>query len=66
MESVLKDVLIYSIINTLVVGLWILLEFLIEGKIEGNFLDSIIALILSWSLYINYKYYRGRKKEKEV
>lgn len=66
MESVLKDMLIYTIINTLVVGLWILLEFLIEGKIESNFLDSIIALIFSWSLYANYKHYRKRRKEKEV
>lgn len=62
MKSVLKDVLTYTIINTLVVGLWIFLEFLIEGKIEGNHLDSIIALLFSWSLYANYKHYRKRRK----
>lgn len=63
---ILKEVLTYTIINTLVCALWILLEFLIEGKIEENHLDSIIALLFSLSLYANYKFYEKAKKKKEA
>lgn len=61
MESRLKDILLYTIITTIVVGLWILLELIIEGKNIGSTTDTIIALLFSWFIFINYKYYKNYK-----
>ena len=46
-----------------VYALWQLLEFMLEGKIVASQSDSIMAVILMYSLYFNYKNYMNEKGE---
>ncbi|MDU6995982.1 MAG: hypothetical protein E6356_14065 [Terrisporobacter othiniensis] len=44
-------------------ALWRILEFKFEGKIVASQSDSIMAVILMYSLYFNYKNYMSKKGE---
>lgn len=49
--------LVYIGILSLVVFGWQAMEFVEIGKIQGSYNDSIIAVILTWSLYLNIDRY---------
>lgn len=49
--------LVYIGILSLVVFGWQAMEFIEVGKIQGSYNDSIIAVILAWSLYLNIDRY---------
>lgn len=49
--------LVYIGILSLVVFGWQAMEFIEIGKIQGSYNDSIIAVILTWSLYLNIDRY---------
>ena len=50
-------------IGFFVYALWIWLELMLEGKIVASQSDSIMAVILMYSLYFNYKNYMNKKGE---
>ena len=62
--QMLGDILLLSGIATLVVILWQSLELAILNKITPDKVDTIIALILSYSLYWNYKMILNKKEQK--
>lgn len=57
-----KDTSLLFVIVVFISGAWMLSELIIEGKIEENAIDTVIALILSMSLYKNYKHYKAKKE----
>lgn len=61
----IKNIIIdYLVLIGIVVGvtlLWQLLELLMIGHINPNNVDSVIGLILTYSLYINYKNWKKLK-----
>lgn len=59
-----KDVLISIIIFLIILAVWRFLEIVSVGKVEPSFADSIIALILNFSLLFNYFFVRDMKKKK--
>lgn len=50
-------------IGFFVYALWIWLELMLEGKIVASKSDSIMSVILMYSLYFNYKNYMNKKGE---
>ena len=59
----LKEILIVCGIATLVTLLWQLLELGMLKEIRPDGVDSIIAFILTASLYTNYKFFEKLKTE---
>lgn len=59
------NLILVLIIGAIVVLFWQALEFLITGVIEINKVDNIIAIILSYSLYFNLKYFDSKEVEDE-
>lgn len=57
-----EEASVLLIIAVSISGAWMLSELVIEGKIEENVVDTVIALVLSVSLYKNYKYYKAKKE----
>lgn len=49
--------LVYVGILSLIMVVWQAMEFIEIGKIQGSYNDSIIAVILAWSLYLNIDRY---------
>ena len=58
----LNEFLVLCGITTLVTLLWKVLELIILKEIILNDVDTVIAIILSWSLYGNYKSLEARNK----
>lgn len=58
----LNEILVMCGIATLVTLLWQALELVILKEIVPNDVDTIIAIILSVSLYGNYKFLEARSK----
>ncbi len=54
MKNTITNSLVFSGIGFIICVLWQGLELLFEGKIVASSSDSIIAVILMWSLYGNY------------
>ena len=50
-------------IGFFVYALWQWLELILEGSIVASKSDSIMAVILMYSLYFNYKNYMNEKGE---
>lgn len=59
----LKEILITCGIATLVTLLWQLLEIVILKEIQPDGVDTIIAFILTGSLYGNYKLFEKLKNQ---
>lgn len=57
----LRDILSYIIIYVLIWVIWCGLEALIYGEIQPRKVDDIIALILTISIFLNYKHYRSER-----
>ena len=50
-------------IGFFVYALWLGLELMLEGSIVASKSDSIMAVILMYSLYFNYRNYMNEKGE---
>ena len=59
MKKELGKVLIFIGILTLVTSMWQELELLESGRITPNNVDTIVGLILTCSLYFNFKNWRN-------
>lgn len=59
MKKLLNDFLTLIGIMSLVVIGWQTLEVTLLGKINSNRVDTIIGVILTMSLYHNFKTWRG-------
>lgn len=53
-KEVLKQIGVILCIATIVITVWRALEFIMEGAITPNDVDTVIASILITSLYFNY------------
>lgn len=60
----ISDILTITLIGFFVCYGWQLLEKLMIGEIRPNNVDTVIGLILTYSLYLNYKYFKRYKKNK--
>lgn len=58
----LNEILVFCEIATLVTLSWQLLELVILKEIVPNNVDTIIAFILTLSLYGNYKFLEARNE----
>ena len=58
--KIILDMVVFIIINTIVCLGWQRLEILLIGEIRPNNVDSIIGLILTFSLFGNYRHYRKK------
>ena len=58
----MRDLAVSITIAFLVQAVWCGLELLLYGEIQTRKVDSIIAVILTLSLYINYKQYKERSR----
>lgn len=61
----LNEVLILCGIAGLVIVLWQLIELIVLKEIRPNDVDSIIAMILTFSLYGNYKFLQTKLRYKK-
>lgn len=59
----IKELLIIFGIGSIVTSVWILLEKLMLKEVTPNQVDSIIALILIYSLYGNLKWWESIKEK---
>lgn len=55
MKKVISDLLIWSGIYAIVTFSWQGLELFFIGKINPNFIDTIVGIVLSYSLFGNFK-----------
>lgn len=62
MKRLINDFLILIGIMTFVVFGWQTLEVIILGEINSNRVDTVIGVILTMSLYQNFKSWRGRNE----
>ena len=58
----MRDLAVSITIAFLVQVVWCGLEMLLYGEIQTRKVDSIIAVILTLSLYINYRQYQERRR----
>ena len=58
----MRDLAVSITIAFLVQVVWCGLEMLLYGEIQTIKVDSIIAVILTLSLYINYRQYQERRR----
>lgn len=65
MKTYLKELVTVIIIAVLVTMVWRLLELIAYGKVLPDKVDSIIAIILSYSLYANFKFYIKNKTKRK-
>lgn len=56
MKSFLKDLLLIIVIAVIVLFIWQGLEIIEFGKVRPSFTDSIIGLVLIYSIYGNIKF----------
>ena len=54
--NLIRCLVYVGILSLIMVG-WQAMEFIEIGKIQGSVNDSIIAIILAWSLYLNIDRY---------
>lgn len=59
---IMRDLAVSITIAFLVQVVWCGLEMLLYGEIQTRKVDSIIAVILTLSLYINYRQYQERRR----
>lgn len=59
------DVIIIFIIGLIVLKFWQILELLIYNEIKPNDVDTIISIILTYSLYGNLKHYLNKNSKKK-
>ena len=45
---------------------WVVIELLLIGEMKPNKVDDIIALILSFSLYLNYRLLEEKKANNNI
>ncbi|MDY5098776.1 MULTISPECIES: hypothetical protein [Clostridia] len=62
----LKDTLLLVVIAFVVTFSWQILELSIHGKIERRGLDTIIALVLGMSIYLNVKSFGVLRRVKKL
>lgn len=58
----MRDLAVSITIAFLVQVVWCGLEILLYGEIQTRKVDSIIAVILTLSLFINYRQYQERRR----
>lgn len=58
----LKDYIVFTGIYLAIAGIWYLYEWIVFGELQKNAFDTVIALVLSVSLYFNYLMMRTQKK----
>lgn len=61
-----KDLLLFYAIALSVTIFWQLLELLLYKEIKPDHIDSVIAIILSVSIYINIAFYRKMKSKTSI
>lgn len=61
MKNTITNSLVFSGIGFIIYALWQGVELLFEGEIVASSSDSIMAVILMWSLYGNYCSYVKNK-----
>ena len=54
-KEILRDSILFAGITIAITVLWQLLELLVYGEIRPSEVDTIIAMLLGISLYINLK-----------
>ena len=54
-KEILRDSILFAGITIAITVLWQLLELLAYGEIRPNEVDTIIAMLLGISLYVNLK-----------
>ena len=59
-KEILRDSILFAGITIAITVLWQLLELLAYGEIRPSEVDTIIAMLLGISLYINLKIFRSR------
>ena len=59
MKNKMQNFLILMGIGTIVTVVWQTIELKINGKITPNDVDSIIGVILTCSLYLNFKNWKN-------
>ena len=59
-KEILRDSILFAGITIAITVLWQLLELFVYGEIRPSEVDTIIALLLGISLYINLKIFRSR------
>lgn len=59
----LKDVFLLMLIGLMVSNVWKCLEWIIYKELKPNSVDSIVAIILTYSIFLNCKYKELRKKQ---
>ena len=58
----MRDLVVSITIAFFVQVVWCGLEMLLYGEIQTRKVDSIIAVILTLSLFINYRQYQERRR----
>ena len=58
-KEILRDSILFAGITIAITVLWQLLELLAYGEIRPSEVDTIIAMLLGISLYINLKIFRS-------
>lgn len=60
MKKIINEIIELFGIMVIVVFVWQLLEVIIEGNVNPNNVDTIIGMILTYSLYYNYKTWKNK------
>lgn len=58
----IKNVALFSAITCLIAIPWYIYELIVYGELQTNTFDSVIALILAGSIYINIKLVKRNKE----
>lgn len=61
----LIKVLLFSGIAFIVDVVWVTIELIVYGQPKPNCVDTIVWIVLTWSLYCNLRKYVGIGKAKE-
>lgn len=58
-----KDILLFQCIIIVVTVIWQLLELIFYKEVKPDHIDSVVAIILSISIYTNVMFYKNIKKK---
>lgn len=59
----IKDVFLLMLIGLMITNVWQCLEWIMYQEVRGSAIDTIVALVLTYSIFLNIKLRKIRKKQ---